>query len=252
MKSNVYSNVGKKVGEIDLPEVFSTTPREDVLRRAFRAITLSLRQPYGSSPRAGMRNVGHNFGPGHGSARIPRLSGSSRGVILASMVGGKSAHSPRTDKVLTKKINSRERKVAKYTAIALTSSPEAVRKRGHKFSEEVSLPVVAEDSIENIKKAKDAIQFLENVGLYDDIERAKEGKRVRAGRGKMRNRRYKQPKSLLVVGTSTENLKAFKSLPGVDVATPDSLSIRKLAPGGNGGRLTVFTKSALESLKEVE
>lgn len=252
MKSNVYSNEGKVVGEIDLPEVFSTTPREDILQRAFRAITLSLRQPYGSSPRAGMRRVGHNFGPGHGSARIPRISGSSRGVILASMVGGKSAHSPRTDKVLTKKINSRERKIARYTAISLTCSPEAVRNRGHKIPEDITLPIVAEDSLENITKVKDAVQFLENVGIYDDIERAKEGKKVRAGRGKMRNRRYRQPKSLLVVGTSLDKLKPFKSLPGVDIATADNLSIKKLAPGGNGGRLTVFTKSALNALKEVE
>ena len=56
MKSNVYNIEGKVKKEIELPEVFTTVPRADLIRKAFRAISLSLRQPYGSSPLAGSLN----------------------------------------------------------------------------------------------------------------------------------------------------------------------------------------------------
>lgn len=248
MKSGLYSIEGEKVKEIDLPEVFNMAPREDLIQKAFRAITLSLRSPYGSSPRAGMRRVGHNSGPGRGVSRIPRTSGSSKGVILASMVGGKSAHSPRTTKNLTKKINERERKLARMSALALTASNEAVAGRGHRLPEDISLPVIVQDDAEKLTKTKDVEKFLDSIGLIDDVIRAKEGKKIRAGRGTMRGRKYKQPRSILFVGTSLDSLRAFRTLPGVDVATPDSLSIRKLAPGGKAGRLVVFTESALKQV----
>lgn len=250
MKVNVYAKDGEKKGEVELPPVFSVTPRKDLIRKAFNAISLSLRQPYGSSPDAGMRRVGHNAGPGHGTARIPRTSGSSTAVLLANFVKGKSAHSPRTERVLFKGINKKERKLAKHSSIAMTSDPEAVKARGHKVPENITLPVVVEDSIEQIRKTKDAFDFLESIGLMDDVERAKNGTKIRAGRGKMRGRRYRTPKSILLVGSNSENLRAFKTIPGVDTASYSSLSIRKLAPGGVAGRLTVFTESSLKMLEE--
>ncbi|MDS0256694.1 50S ribosomal protein L4 [Thermoplasmatales archaeon AK] len=248
LKVNVYSIDGKVKKKIDLPEIFKTEPREDIIRKAFRATSLSKRQPYGSYPLAGMRRVGHNAGPGHGIARLPRTSGSSVAVLLANFRGGKSAHSPRTDKVLFKGINRKERKIAIASALSLAAVKEKVKDRGHRFNEELTFPVVVEDSIETIKKTKDARAFLEAVGLIEDVERAKEGTKIRAGRGKMRGRRKRVPKSLLVVGSSAQNLRPFSSLPGVDVASKNSLSLMKLAPGGVAGRLTVFTESALKQL----
>jgi large subunit ribosomal protein L4e len=252
LKVNLYDTDGEIKGEMSLPAVFDTQLRQDLIRKAFRAITLSLRQPYGSYPLAGMRRVGQNAGPGHGTARIPRTSGSSRAVLLASFVGGKSAHSPRTAKVLFKGINSKERKLARMSAIAMTASREYVRKRGHVVSEEVTLPVVVKNEIENIKKTKDAAETLKNLGLYDDVIRAKGGIKIRAGRGKMRGRTYREPKSILIVGSSKEKLRAFSTLPGVEVVSTHGLSIRKLAPGGDGGRLTLFTESAIKTLEEME
>lgn len=251
MKSNIYSKDGSVVGKIDLPPVFETPVRDDLVRRAHRAISLSLRQPWGSSPRAGMRQVGHNPGPGRGMARIPRVAGSSRGVNIASMVGGKSAHSPRTERRLYRKINRKERVMARYSAIASTAIREKVVLRGHKIPEELQVPVVVDDSLYTIEKSKDAVSFLETVGLYEDILRAKNGTKIRAGRGKMRNRKYKRPKSLLLVTGSDEKVDAFRGLPGVDIATMGSLSLRKLAPGGQAGRLTVYTVSAIEELGKV-
>ncbi|EQB71940.1 MAG: hypothetical protein AMDU4_FER2C00165G0008 [Ferroplasma sp. Type II] len=255
MKTNVYSIEGEVTKEIELPQVFAIETREDLIHKAFRAISLSMRQPYGPSPLAGTRRVGHNLGPNHGISRIPRLASGSRGVLLASMVGGRSALSPRSDKVLYKKINKKERRLAKLSAIAFTANKERVIQRGHRISEDsienITFPLVVEDDIENIKKVKDAVQVLTNLGVYDDVLRSKNGKKIRAGRGKMRNRTYKQPKSLLIVGSSVENLRAFASLPGVDLASLNSLSITKLAPGGNPGRLTIYTASTIENLREV-
>ncbi len=255
MKANVYSINGEIKKEMELPDVFNINPREDLIHKAFKAISLSMRQPYGSSPLAGSRRVGHNLGPNHGISRIPRLAGGSRGVLLASMVGGRSALSPRSDKVLYKKINKKERRLAKLSAIAFTANKDYVLKRGHKISEDVTdtltFPVIVEDSIENITKAKDAVKILSDIGIYDDILRSKNGKKIRAGRGKMRNRTYKQPKSILVVGSSNEKLRAFSSLPGVDTASLNSLSITKLAPGGIPGRLTVYTETAIKELEKV-
>ncbi len=250
MKCNVYSTDGKVAGEVELPQVFDAPIRKDVVRKAFRAITLSARQPYGSYPFAGMRRVGHNSGPNHGIARLPRVSGTSRGVILASMVGGRSAHSPRTTKNLEVKINKKERQLARRSAISSTASRELVIARGHRVPEGITLPVVVDKSVTGIKKTRDALSFLVNLGVGDELERNREGKKVRAGRGKMRGRRYRKPKGILLVGTREEDLTAFRGIPGVEVARSNALSVPKLAPGGNPGRFTIFTSSALEHLRE--
>ncbi|MCD6241085.1 50S ribosomal protein L4, partial [Candidatus Bathyarchaeota archaeon] len=69
--------------------------------------------------------------------------------------------------------------------------------------------------------------------------------------GKMRGRRYKQAKGpLIIVSESNGIMKAAKNLPGVDVVTVDNLNVELLAPGTHPGRLTVWTQSAIEKLKE--
>ena len=252
LKCNIYANDGKVTGEMDLPGFFEEPVRNDLIKRAFRAISLSKRQPYGSSPFAGMRRVGQNVGANHGISRIPRLAGGSRGVILASMVGGRSAHSPRSNKNLYVKINKKERILARRSAISSTASRELVSSRGHKVPQELTLPVIVDSSIERIKKTKDALVFLETIGISGEVTRVKEGKKIRAGRGKMRGRRYKKPVGILLVESKEEDLSAFKGLPGVEVSKVSALSISKLAPGGNPGRLTIFTKSAINSMEEIK
>src|SRR5207249_4698919 len=112
-----------------------------------------------------------------------------------------------------------------------------VSARGHAFKEELSLPVVIEDGIETLQPdggaTLEGVNILERLGVYADVERAKDGRHVRAGRGKMRGRRYRQPRSLL----------------GVEVVSPAGLSAEVLAPGGDPGRLTMFSEGALEVLR---
>lgn len=249
-KLTVYSNKGESAGHVEIPD-FAEPIRRDLISRLYRSTTLSKRQPYGSKRTAGMRNVGHNSGANHGIARLPRVAGGKRGVILASMVGGKSAHAPVVTKNLKLSINDKERMIARRSAIMLTFSREDVVKRGHAISPEIALPIVVKDSVQEISKSSEALDLLTKLGLSDDIQRAKDGKKIRAGRGKMRGRRYKEKKSILIVGTDTRKLGAFASLPGVDIASVGSLGISKLAPGGKPGRLTVYTESALNQVLEV-
>src|SRR5659263_506186 len=93
--------------------------------------------------------------------------------------------------------------------------PDLVKKRGHQFS--ASLPLVVADELSALTRTKDVKSFLEAAKLWDDILRAKQT-RVRAGKGKLRGRRYKTPKSILIV-TAQDNgvVKAARNLAGVDV-----------------------------------
>ena len=93
------------------------------------------------------------------------------------------------------------------------------------------------------------IETLENLGLMDDVERASAGRHERAGKGKRRGRRFRTPKSLLIIVEDVERVRRFvRNLPGVEVVSPSQLSVERLAPGGDPGRLTVFSVQALESI----
>merc|ERR1712072_1399020 len=70
---------------------------------------------------------------------------------------------------------------------------------------------------------------------------------LRPGKGKMRNRRYKQKLGPLVIfnekGTIT---RAFRNIPGVDLVCVTRLNLLKLAPGGHFGRFVLWTQDAFE------
>jgi len=248
-KLNVYDLEGEVAGELDLPTAFRAELRPDVIRRAVTAIEANARQPYAPKPTAGMRHSVSTWGKGRGVSRVQRLMGSSTAAQSPNNVGGRRAHPPKVEKDLGKKINRKELLLGKLSALRATSDPELVRARGHVFDEELTVPVVVRDDFEGVKTTKEAVDVLESIGVYDDIVRAGNGKKVRAGRGKMRGRRYKMPRSLLVV-TSKDcpGGRSVRNLPGVDVATPATLNASLLAPGGAPGRLMVVTEGALQQM----
>jgi large subunit ribosomal protein L4e len=68
----------------------------------------------------------------------------------------------------------------------------------------------------------------------------------------MRNRRYVLRKGPLVVYGADHGIsKAFRNLPGVEVASVDALNLLQLAPGGHLGRFVIFTKSAFDRLDKI-
>jgi large subunit ribosomal protein L4e len=251
---HVYSLDGDVVKTIDLPSVFRTDLRTDLIRRAVIAAQANRRQPYGPTHGAGMRHSVRWSGKGHGVSRVPRIRGTMIGAQAPGTVGGRRAHPPRPDTTWAQKINDRERRMARNAALAGVRDPGLVSARGHRFKDGLSLPVVVEDGIETLAPedgaTQEGVKILSRFGLLSDVERAKEGRHIRAGRGKMRGRRYRQPVSLLVVvKDSTSVRRLFGNLPGVEVVSPAGLNAERLAPGGDPGRLTMFSEGALEVLR---
>jgi large subunit ribosomal protein L4e len=247
MQAKTIDLDGNEAGEIDLPEVFETTYRPDLIKRAVLAAQANRTQDYGSDPFAGKRTSAESLGTGRGMARVPRSNGSGRRVPQA--VGGRKAHPPKAEKDRTQKVNKKERQLAVRSAIAATADAELVAERGHRFDEDVELPLVVSDEFEELLKTKEVVAFLEAIGLHADVERADEGRKVRAGRGKTRGRKYKEPSSILFVTSSEAGpSKAARNLAGVDVATAREVGAEDLAPGTHPGRLTVWTESAIEEV----
>jgi large subunit ribosomal protein L4e len=246
MKAQVKTLDGGVTKSIDLPEMFSEEYRPDLIKKAVMALQSTRRQPHGSHPFAGIRSSAVGWGSGRGSSHVPRIKNGSRAAKVPQAKGGREAHPPKVEKVLIKEINQKEKQKAFRSAVAASVNAELIKGRGHIF--EGPVPVVFEDKLEAIGKTAELITALTAAGLFNDIERAKDSKKVRAGRGKMRGRRFKQRKSLLIV-TADKPLLAARNLSGVDVVTVDQLNVEHLAPGMQAGRLTIWTESALVRLE---
>ncbi len=259
---NVYSLDGKVEKSIPLPQVFTTQFRPDIIRKAVNSSRANRRQPYGSAPLAGMRHSVSWPGKGRGMARTPRLlHGGGKGAQAPNTPGGRRAHPPRAEKDWTEKINKKEKALALRSAIAAVGNQGLVATRGHRVPENATVPLVVSDDFETLfdritkdyKKdnrrpayTKEAAKVLEALGLSNELTRAKDGIHLRAGRGKARGRKYRCPTSILFVVNDTEKArKCFGNLPGVDIVAPAKLNVEHLAPGGDPGRLTLFTEKAL-------
>jgi large subunit ribosomal protein L4e len=246
---NVYSVEGKVVKTIELPEVFMRDIRVDLIRRAVVSAQANRRRPYGPNPTSGMRHAVSTWGKGRGVARVQRISGQRTAAESPGTVGGRRAHPPRPARDWSKKINRKERRLARASAVAATRHSELVSRRGHIFDTSTTLPIVVEDDVELLETTREAIELLRSIKIYDDILRAKKRK-IRAGRGKMRARKYRQSRSVLIaLSSSSESRNAFSNIPGVDVSTAKLLDTEMLAPGGEPGRLVLFSESALEELR---
>ena len=248
VKVNIYETDGSSNKQIDLPDVFNTAYRPDVIRKSFNVLHSNQRQSYGADPMAGCKHATASVGKGRGQSRVPRLTQGRTAALAPCVVGGRRAHPPKAERVWKEKMNKKEKTLARNSAIAATSDKEIVTNRGHKFSEKLTLPVIVDDKFGKIKKTKDVIKALDKIGVYDDVLRAINGKHIRAGRGKSRGRRYKTPKSLLIISKEGDIEKSSNNLIGVDIVKPNNLNIEHLAPGGDAGRLTIFTKSAIKEL----
>jgi large subunit ribosomal protein L4e len=232
--------------DLDLPAVFETAYRPDLIAKAVRVAQANRTQDYGSDSQAGMRTPAESFGSGRGMAHVPRENGQGRRVPQA--VGGRRAHPPKVETDRTADMNTKEKQLATRSAIAATADPEIVAERGHRFAENLSLPLVVSDEFEELVKTQAVLGVLKELGVAADIERA-DSRTVRAGRGTTRGRKYKRPTSILFV-TSEEPSTAARNLAGVDVATAREVNAEDLAPGAQAGRLTVWTESAISEVAE--
>jgi large subunit ribosomal protein L4e len=264
MKTNILDLNGKIIGDLEVPSYFSKAYRPDLIKKAVVSSQSRKYQAKGNSPLADRDNTAEYIGSrkyrpvqnrniNTGRARLPRLK--NRRTIMAGRVagvsqavGGPKAHPPKVSKILIKKINSKERTKAIISAVAASAKKELVENRGHILPENIKLPIVFDSKIEDVNKTSQVYSAIKNIGLDLDVEKAKSKKTIRAGKGKMRGRRYKRRKSILFVLDDTKNYKAFRNLEGCDVVSSRLLSIQDLAPGTHAGRLVVFSKKAIDSL----
>ncbi len=262
---DVYSLSGKALGKVKLPAVFNTEYRPDLIQRAVVALQSQKRQPYGTFERAGLGTSADYFGRrrggfrqtiNRGMSRLPREKpgGGGLGKVrkVPQAVGGRKAHPPKAEKIFAKKINKKEYQYALKSSLAALTNKELAAQRGHKISKKIEqLPLIVEDKMEKLRETKKVLDTLTALGLEDELARAKVRK-VRAGKGKMRGRKYKKRKSLLIIVNKDEGIiKGGENIPGVDVVTLNNLNVELLAPGTHPGRLSLWSKSALENVEKI-
>lgn len=125
--------------------------------------------------------------------------------------------------------------------------------RGHRIQNVPQVPLVlATETLAKIKKTKDAAAMLKKVGVWADIERVIASHKIRAGMGKLRNRRYVQRRGPLVVYKTRSNfVRALRNIPGVDVCRVNALNLLQLAPGAHLGRLIIWASDAFAELDNI-
>ncbi len=263
MKLNILDNSKKKTGEIDLPVQFEEGVRIDLIKRAVLALQSNKRQPYGAKAEAGKRSSSiiskrrHQYrgSYGFGISRTPRKILSRRGTRMywvgafaPNTVGGRRAHPPKSEKILGKKINKKERRKAIRMGISATVRSDLVKSRGHVVPE--GYPFIIDKQFENLSKTKEIVGVLKAFGLEKELARVDQ-KKVRSGRGKSRGRKYKTKRGPLIVVSKEGNAtKAAGNIPGIDVVNVKEINAELLAPGNMPGRLTLWTAGAIETLEK--
>jgi len=260
LKAKVHSMEGTAAAEAQMPRQFEEEYRPDLIRRAFHAERSLLWQPKGAMKGAGIDyTTAKYYGRRHlarsginiGKARLPKEKipggGMGRTLVVPNATKGRRAHPPKPYKTIIERINYKEKNKAIRSAIAATCDAKLAKARGHLF--DCALPLVADNSFEGVKRVKDVVGVLEKMGLTQDLERARNGRKQRSGRARLRKGGYRQPSSVLIVyGKDSGLWRAARNIPGVNCADVKDLTIELLAPGGEAGRLTVWTQDALAAL----
>ncbi len=256
-KVNVYSVNGKDVvEEIQKPTLFDMELRNDLVQKVYGLVRQNSRQPYAVSPYAGMQHSAQSWGTGRAMARVPRVKGGgTRRAGQAAFANfarkGRMAHPTTTHRRWHKKTNKFLRRLVTCMGVAATANPAIVEGRGHRVTKIKSFPIVVQDEVTEFTKTKQAATFLKEMGLDEDLQKVKDSKTLTTGKGKWRGRRHTQRLGVLLIHHSDDELKAFSNLQGLEMLNINCLNLLKLCPGGQMGRLTVFTRSAFMKLESL-
>ncbi|XP_053622639.1 large ribosomal subunit protein uL4 [Plodia interpunctella] len=253
---SVYSEKSEVVAgsALPLPFVFKAPIRPDIVNDVHVSISKNARQPYCVSKEAGHQTSAESWGTGRAVARIPRVRGggthrSGQGAFGNMCRGGRMFAPTKPWRRWHRRVNLRVRRAAVAAAVAATGVPALVQARGHVIEKVPELPLVVSDKVQEINKTKQAVIFLRRVKAWSDVLKVYKSQRLRAGKGKMRNRRRIQRKGPLIVYGKDQGLtRAFRNIPGVELASVERLSLLKLAPGGHVGRFIIWTHSAFDRL----
>jgi len=247
----------KTKDQAQMPAVFSAPLRPDIIRFVHTNVAKNRRQAQGVKFEAGYDTAAISWGTGRAVARIPRVPGggthrSGQGAFGNMCRGGGMFAPLKTWRKWHRKVNTTQKRHAVASAVAATGLPSLVMARGHRIDEVPELPLVVKSDVESFAKTKQAIKLLTDVGIKEELDHVTNSKKLRRGKGKLRNRRYTQRRGPLVVYDQDSGItKAFRNIPGVDLANVERLNLLQLAPGGTFGRLVIYTEGAFKKLNKV-
>lgn len=255
----VYTDNKTQTGSITLPGVFTAPIRSDIVQDVHSRMSKNKRQPYAVSKYAGHQTSAESWGTGRAVARIPRVSGggthrAGQGAFGNQCRKGRMFAPTKIWRRWHRKINVNEKRYALVSSLAATAVPALVLARGHRVESIPEVPLVVDNkTIDNIDKASKAVALLKALNAYEDVEKSKDSKTVRAGKGKARNRRYVARRGPLVIYNQENSplIKAFRNLPGLELVNVSRLNVLQLAPGGHLGRFVIWTKDAFEKLDSI-
>lgn len=242
---------------VTLPYVFSAPLRADLVRTVHTNMAKNARQAMGVKYEAGYDTAAASWGTGRAVARIPRVPGggthrSGQGAFGNMCRGGGMFNPNKTWRKWHRRVNVTQKRHALAAAISATAVPALVMARGHEVSEVNEIPLVVSDGAQGVQKTREALKMLRGLGAGDELDKSDESKKIRAGKGKMRNRRYVMRKGPLVIYSKDEGItRAMRNIPGVDLCCVERLNLLQLAPGGTFGRFVIWTESAMKRLGEL-
>jgi large subunit ribosomal protein L4e len=251
---SVYGLTGDKSGETNLPAVMKAPLRPDIVQFVHTNLNKNHRQAYSVSIYAGKQVSAESWGTGRAVARIPRVGGggtsrSGQGAFGNMCRGGRMFAPTKTWRRWHRKVNLTQKRYAVASALAASAVPALVMARGHVIDQVPEIPLVLDSTVESTKKTSVAKDILAAIGALDDVDKAADSKQVRAGKGKMRNRRYTLRRGPLVIYNTNDGVEqAFRNLPGVELCCVTRLNLLQLAPGGHLGRFCIWSQAAFEAL----
>ncbi|XP_073509553.1 large ribosomal subunit protein uL4 [Phyllobates terribilis] len=255
---SVYSEKGEASGKnVTMPAVFKAPIRPDIVNFVHTNLRKNNRQPYAVSERAGHQTSAESWGTGRAVARIPRVRGggthrSGQGAFGNMCRGGRMFAPTKTWRRWHRRVNVTQKRYAVCSALAASALPALVMSKGHRIEEIPEVPLVVEDKVENYKKTKEAVLLLKKLKAWNDIKKVYASQRIRAGKGKMRNRRRIQRRGPCVIYNEDNGIvKAFRNIPGITLLGVNKLNLLRLAPGGHVGRFCIWTESAFRKLDDL-
>jgi large subunit ribosomal protein L4e len=248
---------GQPLKSVQLPTVFLTPIRSDIVQFVHTNMAKNKRQPYAVSNDAGHQHSAESWGTGRAVARIPRVSGggthrAGQGAFGNMCRKGRMFAPTKTWRRWHRRINKNQRRYAVASALAASALPALVLARGHRIGKIAEVPLVINNSVESITKTKDAINVLKRIKALADVQKVKRSKKLRAGQGKLRNRRFTQRRGPLIIYKKDSGIvRAFRNIPGVELLPVRSMNLLQLAPGGHLGRFIIWTQGAFEYLNKL-
>ncbi|XP_073474403.1 large ribosomal subunit protein uL4 [Aquarana catesbeiana] len=254
----VYSEKGETSGKnVTMPAVFKAPIRPDIVNFVHTNLRKNSRQPFSVSELAGHQTSAESWGTGRAVARIPRVRGggthrSGQGAFGNMCRGGRMFAPTKTWRRWHRRVNVTQKRYAVCSALAASALPALIMSKGHRIEEIPEVPLVVEDKVESYKKTKEAVLLLKKLKAWNDIKKVYASQRMRAGKGKMRNRRRIQRKGPCVIYNEDNGIiKAFRNIPGIALLNVNKLNLLRLAPGGHVGRFCIWTESAFRKLDDL-